>query len=189
MVGLVKCDSDNSIILYYKMELICAKSVRFYTIVIVSFITPLLYIGFRSTISLAHGDFYLFNQTNLYKAMQVCSQNTISFPQGSHFCKDYYFAKVNEDSNMTYENLTMFVNIQPTFEDDTVTKGYFWIPNNSTVYRFHDIVRVVNLSMIVKSKTPCLDRIKEDYNHIQYSGINFDCLFQGSPTFLNRGPH
>ena len=77
----------------------------------------------------------------------------------------YYFATVNEDSNMTYENLTMFVNIQPTFEDDTVTKGYFWIPNNSTVYRFHDIVRVVNLSMIVKSKTPCLDRIKEDYNH------------------------
>ena len=79
-----------------------AITVSIITITIIAFITPVLFIGWKSNIYLSPRDYYQFDKSNLYKAMQLCTENIVTFPEESNFCQNFSFATVLPNS--TFEN-------------------------------------------------------------------------------------
>ena len=162
-------------------------SVSIITIIFISFITPLLFTGWKSAISLTPGDYYQFDKSNLHKAMQICSENIITFPQGSELCKDFSFATVLPNTTFEYQSVPMYIHVVEeaiSGQEDNVS-GHLWIPSNSTLHEFEDI-SAVNLSMVLESNIPCPDVEKNNYDHVYHSSINFDCLLNKANFFFHN---
>ena len=156
---------EKILLRYYAIAIVCI------TLVCIMFITPLLRIGWKSIVTLKKGDFYLLEQTNLFKAMGGCSTNKISFPQRSLFCSDVYFAKMDDSKP---KSIDFTSNILSYTRNEKNVIGNLWLPDGSIIFEFKGI-NSANFSMVLLSKFPCPDIEKENFN-VELTSVNFDCL-------------
>ena len=145
-----------------------AITVSIITITIIAFITPVLFIGWKSSISLSPRDYYQLDKSNLYKAMQLCTENIVTFPEESNLCQNFSFATVLPNSTFGNQTFPVIPNAHP-YND---VGGYFWVPNNTMLYGFTDIVHV-NFYMGLYSNVPCIEY--ETKSALSSIAWNFDC--------------
>ena len=154
-----------------------AITVSIITVIIIAFITPLLFIGWKSSINLSPGDYFQFDKSNLHEAMQICSESIVTFPEGSYFCNDFSFATILPDSTLVNQTL-------PVVPDENTVNGSIWVPKYSMLSGFTDIV-ALNISMVLNSDVPCIGLETQNYFHEIFSSMNFDCLLDTSYNKAN----
>ena len=151
---------------YYSIVISCI------TVIMVGFITPLAVNGWSSLLFVHPGDYYRLKYTNLYQAMESCSEVTAEVYYPPYYapfdCDFTYFATIEDSSSFLYQNYSM--QLSNYSEEGNV----LWVPPNTTVTRLKTVYSL-NISSIIQTDIPCMT---PNERSIALGGrfVIFDCV-------------
>ena len=157
--------SQKILLRYYSIVISCI------TVIMVGFTTPLGVNGWSSLLFVHSGDYYKLKYTNIYKAMESCSEVTAeiySTPYFSLDCNSTYFATIGDTSTPLYQ--------QYSIRSKYSSKGenILWVPPNTTIMGLNNISSL-NISFIVEMEVPCLIPFEKTFA-LEERFVIFDCV-------------
>ena len=134
--------SQKILLRYYSIVISCI------TVIMVGFITPLGVKGWSSLLFVHPGDYYKLKHTNLYKAIESCSEVTaeVYSPYSSNYCNSTYFATIGDSAKFMYQNYSFQLSNHSQGND-------LWLPSNTTITGLNNI-NSLKISLIIQTDMP-----------------------------------